>query len=93
MSGLYYGSSIPVHRLKSALDYNSNNVNPAPVKIIRALSIYLIALLLLSRGYNRSMAHSPAHPPTMIVTPMPRRSVFRDAAAVAGGVTVGTTMV
>ncbi|XP_026327747.1 coiled-coil-helix-coiled-coil-helix domain-containing protein 10, mitochondrial-like isoform X1 [Hyposmocoma kahamanoa] len=43
-------------------------------------------------GYNRNMARSPAHTPTMIVTPMPRRSIFRDAAAVAGGVTVGTTM-
>lgn len=39
------------------------------------------------------MAHAPAHAPTMIVTPMPRRSLFGDAAAVAGGVTVGTTMV
>ncbi|CAH2232799.1 jg16583 [Pararge aegeria aegeria] len=42
--------------------------------------------------YSRADQHAPAHPPTIVVTPMPRRSVFRDAAAVAGGVTVGTTM-
>ncbi|XP_039753113.1 coiled-coil-helix-coiled-coil-helix domain-containing protein 10, mitochondrial-like [Pararge aegeria] len=47
----------------------------------------------LSRSrYSRADQHAPAHPPTIVVTPMPRRSVFRDAAAVAGGVTVGTTM-
>lgn len=39
----------------------------------------------------RRYQHAPAHPPPMVVAP--RRSVFRDAAAVAGGVTVGTTMV
>ncbi|XP_061383800.1 coiled-coil-helix-coiled-coil-helix domain-containing protein 10, mitochondrial isoform X2 [Danaus plexippus] len=42
--------------------------------------------------YSRADAHAPARPPTIVVTPMPRRSMFRDAAAVAGGVTVGTTM-
>ncbi|XP_045772786.1 coiled-coil-helix-coiled-coil-helix domain-containing protein 10, mitochondrial-like [Maniola jurtina] len=47
----------------------------------------------LSRSrYSRADQHAPAHPPHIIVTPMPRRSMFRDAAAVAGGVTVGTTM-
>ncbi|XP_060803541.1 coiled-coil-helix-coiled-coil-helix domain-containing protein 10, mitochondrial [Amyelois transitella] len=43
-----------------------------------------------SGGYSRREARSPAHSPPIIVTPMPRRSIFRDAAAVAGGVTVGT---
>ncbi|KAG6443752.1 coiled-coil-helix-coiled-coil-helix domain-containing protein 10, mitochondrial isoform X2 [Manduca sexta] len=43
-------------------------------------------------GYSRRNQHAPAHPATVIVTPVPRRSVFRDAAAVAGGVTVGTTV-
>ncbi|XP_028171133.1 coiled-coil-helix-coiled-coil-helix domain-containing protein 10, mitochondrial-like [Ostrinia nubilalis] len=42
--------------------------------------------------YSPSERHAPASPPPIVVTPMPRRSVFRDAAAVAGGVTVGTTM-
>ncbi|XP_046966312.1 coiled-coil-helix-coiled-coil-helix domain-containing protein 10, mitochondrial-like [Vanessa cardui] len=42
--------------------------------------------------YSRADQHAPSRPPTVFVTPMPRRSVFRDAAAVAGGVTVGTTM-
>ncbi|XP_038209905.1 coiled-coil-helix-coiled-coil-helix domain-containing protein 10, mitochondrial-like [Zerene cesonia] len=42
--------------------------------------------------YSRAEQHAPTRPPTVVVTPMPRRSVFRDAAAVAGGVTVGTTM-
>ncbi|CAG9561991.1 unnamed protein product [Danaus chrysippus] len=42
--------------------------------------------------YSRADAHAPSRPPTIVVTPMPRRSMFRDAAAVAGGVTVGTTM-
>ncbi|XP_047503900.1 coiled-coil-helix-coiled-coil-helix domain-containing protein 10, mitochondrial-like isoform X1 [Pieris napi] len=42
--------------------------------------------------YSRADQHAPARTPPVIVTPMPRRSIFRDAAAVAGGVTVGTTM-
>ncbi|XP_028043057.1 coiled-coil-helix-coiled-coil-helix domain-containing protein 10, mitochondrial-like [Bombyx mandarina] len=40
--------------------------------------------------YSRSNQHAPARPPPMVVTPTPQRSLFRDAAAVAGGVTVGT---
>ncbi|XP_026761904.2 coiled-coil-helix-coiled-coil-helix domain-containing protein 10, mitochondrial-like [Galleria mellonella] len=42
--------------------------------------------------YSRAEQHAPASPPRIIVTPTPQRSMFRDAAAVAGGVTVGTTM-
>ncbi|KOB73968.1 Coiled-coil-helix-coiled-coil-helix domain-containing protein 2, mitochondrial-like protein [Operophtera brumata] len=42
--------------------------------------------------YSRSDQRAPAHPPPMVVTPMPRRSIFRDAAAVAGGVAVGSTV-
>lgn len=42
--------------------------------------------------YNQDNAHAPARSQRIVVT-QPRRSVFRDAAAVAGGVTVGTTMV
>ncbi|CAD0201351.1 unnamed protein product [Chrysodeixis includens] len=41
---------------------------------------------------SRAYQHAPARPPPPIVTQPPRRSMFRDAAAVAGGVTVGTTM-
>ncbi|XP_075978072.1 uncharacterized protein LOC142977851 isoform X2 [Anticarsia gemmatalis] len=44
-----------------------------------------------SGGNQRRYQHAPAHTPPMVVTP-PRRSLFKDAAAVAGGVTVGTTM-
>lgn len=47
-----------------------------------------------SGGYSRSReAHAPSRPPQVIVTPMPRRSMFRDAAAIAGGVSVGTAVV
>ncbi|XP_073955821.1 uncharacterized protein [Choristoneura fumiferana] len=42
--------------------------------------------------YSTGERRAPAHPPPIIVQPMPRSSVFKDAAAVAGGVTVGTTM-
>ncbi|PZC78374.1 coiled-coil-helix-coiled-coil-helix domain-containing protein 10, mitochondrial isoform X2 [Helicoverpa armigera] len=44
-------------------------------------------------GYSRGYQHAPARPPPMVVTPMPqRRSMFRDAASIAGGVTVGTAV-
>ncbi|KAM3965318.1 uncharacterized protein ACR2FA_000707 [Aphomia sociella] len=42
--------------------------------------------------YSRAEQRAPASPPRVIVTQTPQRSMFRDAAAVAGGVTVGTTM-
>nr|CAB3508635.1 unnamed protein product [Spodoptera littoralis] len=43
--------------------------------------------------YSRGSQHAPAHPPPPVFTPMPpQRSMFRDAASIAGGVTVGTTM-
>ncbi|XP_052741456.1 coiled-coil-helix-coiled-coil-helix domain-containing protein 10, mitochondrial-like [Bicyclus anynana] len=42
--------------------------------------------------YSRADQHAPAHPPQIVVTPMPRPSMFRDAASIAGGVTLGTTM-
>ncbi|CAH2048635.1 unnamed protein product, partial [Iphiclides podalirius] len=45
-----------------------------------------------SNRYSRAQQHAPAQPPTVVVTPVPRRSIFRDAAAVAGGVTVGTAV-
>ncbi|XP_026734549.1 coiled-coil-helix-coiled-coil-helix domain-containing protein 2-like isoform X1 [Trichoplusia ni] len=41
---------------------------------------------------TRSYQHAPARSPPPIVTQPQRRSMFRDAAAVAGGVTVGTTV-
>ncbi|XP_061716106.1 coiled-coil-helix-coiled-coil-helix domain-containing protein 10, mitochondrial-like isoform X2 [Cydia pomonella] len=40
--------------------------------------------------YSRAERQAPSRAPPIIV--QPQRSVFRDAAAVAGGVTVGTTM-
>ncbi|XP_063363963.1 coiled-coil-helix-coiled-coil-helix domain-containing protein 10, mitochondrial-like [Cydia amplana] len=40
--------------------------------------------------YSRAERQAPSRPPPIVV--QPQRSVFRDAAAVAGGVTVGTTM-
>ncbi|RVE49584.1 hypothetical protein evm_005812 [Chilo suppressalis] len=45
-----------------------------------------------SRNSYQSERRAPAHPPQVVVTPMPRRSMFRDAASVAGGVAVGTTV-
>ncbi|XP_068633240.1 coiled-coil-helix-coiled-coil-helix domain-containing protein 10, mitochondrial-like [Battus philenor] len=46
-----------------------------------------------SRRNSRTQQHAPAHPPAIIITPAPkRRSLFGEAASIAGGVTVGTAM-
>ncbi|KAI5644276.1 hypothetical protein NE865_03645 [Phthorimaea operculella] len=39
---------------------------------------------------SRGSRSPPRSPPRVFVQPAPRRSLFRDSAAIAGGVTVGT---
>ncbi|XP_037971280.1 coiled-coil-helix-coiled-coil-helix domain-containing protein 10, mitochondrial-like isoform X2 [Plutella xylostella] len=43
-------------------------------------------------GRRRDYQHAPAQQPVVVLRPAPRRSMFRDAAAIAGGVTVGTAV-